>query len=155
MKGEIYTTLLGQLFGNFHGLEMVLRAFLANRDPRQALTKGQDFTALQVGDVVAETPFTDYASLGQLITQFNELVPSDRRIDPALVELRDALAHGRVWSTDGDFPLRLLKFSKPREGFATVTWAATLTEDWLDQQRGRVLDAMVRATGHHPRAGRR
>jgi hypothetical protein len=29
MKGETYTKLLGQLLGNFHGLEMELRIFLA------------------------------------------------------------------------------------------------------------------------------
>lgn len=130
---------------------MALRKFLAVRDPRLALHGEQSFDALVIGDVVGETPFTDYASLGSLIGQFNKLVPDQRRIDPKLVDLRDALAHGRVWSLDGNFPLRLLKFDKPSNGTVRVTWATTLTEEWLHEQRDLVLDAMIRAHGRRPR----
>jgi hypothetical protein len=147
LRGDTYTTLLGQVLGNFHGLEMAIRAFLATRDPRNALDDGQEFKSLVAGDTVAETPFTDYSSLGQLIANFNSLVPSHRRIDPGLVDLRDALAHGRLWSPTGAFPLHLLKFGKPAGGRVKVTLAVTVTEAWLHEQRDRVLEALVRAHG--------
>jgi hypothetical protein len=148
VRPEVYATKLGQIWANFHSLEMTLRTFLALRDPRDALKEGQSFATLAVGDVVAENPTTDYASLGQLIDQFNKAASPQRRIDPTLVDLRDALAHGRVWSPDGSFPLRLLKFSRPhRDGSIRVTWATTMTGDWLDEQRQRVFEALVRAHG--------
>jgi hypothetical protein len=145
MPDEGYATKLGKIWGNFHSLETVLRAILAQRDLREALTADQSFETLAAGDLVRETPLTDYASLGQIIKQFNTVVSADRRIDPTLVELRDALAHGRVWSSNGSFPLRLLKFDRPKDGSVRVTWATTLTDEWLDQQRERVFNALVRA----------
>jgi hypothetical protein len=144
VEGQLYTSMLGQIWGNFHSLEMALRNFLAARDPRDAIQEGQTFDALAVGDVVGETAFTDYASLGKLIAEFNQSVLEKRRIDPALVDLRDALAHGRVWSLTGTFPLRLLKFSKPQDGAVRVTWATTMTEEWLAEQRTRVHQALAR-----------
>jgi len=150
VRGEAHVTKLGQIWGNFHSLEMVLRSYLAFHDPRKALKEGQSFETLAVGDVVGENPTTDFSSLGQLIEQFNKAVSKNRRIDPTLVDLRDALAHGRVWSLDETFPLRLLKFSRPDNGRVTVTWASTMTDDWLNEQRQRVLEALVRAYGGAP-----
>ena len=145
MKPEVYATKLGQIWANFHSLEMALRTFLALRDDRKALKPGQSFATLAVGDEVAENPTTDFASLGQLIERFNKVAPVERKIDPSLVDLRDALAPGRVWSVDGSFTLRLLKFDRPQQGISRVTWASTLTDQWLEDQRQRVFDALVRA----------
>jgi hypothetical protein len=64
MTGGTYTRLLGQIIGNFHRLEMALRAFLARRDEREAITEGQEFHTLREGDVLNETPLTDYACSG-------------------------------------------------------------------------------------------
>ena len=151
MRASVYTEKLGQLWANFHSLEMLLRSFLALRDPREALEAGQSFDSLAVGDIVRENPTTDYSSLGQLIARFNKVVPESRRVDPSLVELRDALAHGRVWSNDETFPLRLLKFGRPTaDGKIEVTWASTMTEQWLDEQRQRVFEAMCRVYGKAP-----
>ena len=145
MSPEMYVKKLGQIWANFYSLEMSLRTFLALRDDREALKEGQSFNTLVVGDQVGENPTTDYGSLGQLIDRFNEVAPEKRRIDRSLVDLRDALAHGRVWSVDGSFPLRLLKFDRPQKGLVRVTWASSLTEEWLDEQRQRLFDALVRA----------
>ena len=129
---------------------MTLRTFLVLGDERLAIKPGQSFATLAVGDEVLENPTTDYATLGQLIDRFNKVVPEARRIDPSLVDLRDALAHGSVWSTNGLFPLRLLKFDRPQKGTVEVTWVSTSTEEWLDEQRQRVFDALARAHGGAP-----
>jgi hypothetical protein len=53
-----------------------------------------------------------------------------------IVDLRDAIAHGRVWH-DGA-ATRLLKFSRPTKNngafTATVTFCETLTPEWFRRQ---------------------
>jgi hypothetical protein len=60
------------------------------------------------------------------------------------VALRDALAHGRVWTLDCRFPVKLVKFRKSRPGWVTVEWAEDMTVDWFKKQM-RVVGAAVAA----------
>ena len=64
------------------------------------------------------------------------------RIDGALVEIRDALAHGRVSAAIPDDNLRLLKFSTPARGRVRVTFNETLSSAWFTAQKRRVIEAI-------------
>ena len=95
---------LGKLVNNSQSFELFLRVFLAGlagsvkimREGSHADMPRVDIP--RVGDVVPETALTNYDSLGQLIDKYNDAVEVHRRIDRELVEIRDALAHGRVVS---------------------------------------------------------
>jgi hypothetical protein len=52
-----------------------------------------------VGDQIAEDAFTNWDITGKLVEKYNNRIgPVDRSlcIDDSVIELRDALAHGRV-----------------------------------------------------------
>jgi hypothetical protein len=55
----------------------------------------------------------------------------------SLVDLRDALAHGRVWLPDLNTPPLLLKFEKPTNGSTTVTFKQFISSEWLEPQLKR------------------
>jgi hypothetical protein len=59
-------------------------------------------------------------------------------VDRSLVDLRDALAHGRVSAAAPNDDLQLLKFERPVNGRTRVVFSERLTEQWLRQQVGRV-----------------
>jgi hypothetical protein len=123
---------LGGLLGNFHSLEFVLRVFL-NRLPGarpMGVPPGTDIYLSPVGTELPENDMTSYDSLGQLFAKFNaEMVKRGKaQLDMRLVELRDALAHGRVSAAMPDDTLRLIKFDKPRNGRVRVTFNELMTE---------------------------
>jgi hypothetical protein len=68
-------------------------------------------------------------------------------VDPGVVELRDAIAHGRVSAAIEDDDLLLLKFAKPSENRTTVTFAQRLTSAWLREQIGRVAAELRKVVG--------
>jgi len=144
MSDDPYVMKLGKILGNLHSLEALLRVFLANLDERDALAPGQTFDNLKVGDSVAESPFTNWDTLGALIRKYNAIVQDSHRVDGSLVDLRDALAHGRFWSGSNSFPLQLLRFSRPEKGRTTVTWSQTIDDEWLDLQIRRVFEAVTK-----------
>jgi len=127
-----YAERLGKLMSNIHSLEFALRAFLLKFN--EGTEPKVDLDKLQVGDTVPANSFTSYASLGKLVDKFNGIVSTkcpSRRIDCAVVDLRDMLAHGRVAARQPGSPLELLKFGKEKEGRVIVTHKETLDSDWL------------------------
>ena len=72
---------------------------------------------------VQETHLTNYDSLEQLIDKYNNVVnPANSLflLDRTVVEIRDALAHGRVMSRTSNPPLRIFKFNRPNRGNVDV-----------------------------------
>jgi hypothetical protein len=103
---------LGELQAKFMSLEYALRSFLF-RDA--GLPFMRDLDSISVGDLIDENPFTNRDSLGPLIDKYNAVVrPKDPSlvIDRSVVDLRDALAHGRIYRKSVKSQPRLLKFSK-------------------------------------------
>jgi|SRR6185369_4840576 len=84
---------------------------------------------------------TSYDTLCQLVTKFNDEMK--RRgappLDTSVVELRDALAHGRVSAAPPEENLRLLKFSKPVKGKVQVTFNEVMTEQWFKHRKSHVF----------------
>jgi len=151
-KLEKHSLLLGKLVGNFQSLEFALRAFLINDDinKKGPLPKSEtDMHNMIIGDVVSENAFTNYDSLSQLINKYNchpKIKTAGLSIDETLVDIRDAIAHGRVSSEKPLSNLALLKFDRPKNGKVEVVFNAKMTEEWFKEQIKRAYEAVIRAS---------
>lgn len=147
MTPENYRERLGGLVGNFHALEFVLRCYFQALPTARpiGISYGTDIYSFPVGAEVPENELTSYDSLGSLIQRFNGDMQSRgaATIDPTLVRLRDAIAHGRVSTKTKDGTLRLLKFGKPKEGKITIEFNEKMTEEWFKVQIPRVFSAVA------------
>lgn len=136
---------LGKLVGNLQSLEALLRVYLLNIAHKQTppMSVGPSYWSLSVGDVVAEDAFTNFDSLGALIGKFNSDVQSrdvTLRVDPAVIPLRDLLAHGRL-AADSPDPsrLKIVKFDKPDGGNVKVVASALMDEAWFKAKNDLVI----------------
>ena len=92
---------------------------------------------LQVGQYVPENYMTNYDTLGKLIDKYNTYVrtrDTTLQLDTKVADLRDALAHGRVFEPTASPPFRLLKFDKPTNGQVHVTFSASMDAQWFQRQ---------------------
>ncbi len=149
MDLEEYPVLLGRVLSNLHSLEFLLRAFLYAKaaPPHTPFPKGISLDTAKAGDNMPVNAMTDYDSLSHLIARYNAIVSpsrSDLAIDPTVVDLRDALAHGRVSAPNPGDSLLLVKLARPHAGAATVTYSQPLTSAWLKQQTTRIHDEMMK-----------
>ncbi len=146
MDAHEHVLRLGKLLGNLQSLELSLRGELARRPGAAQVhaEPGVDVLALPLGAEVPESNITDYASLRQLLDLFNTEARARGApvVDLHVVELRDALAHGRVYSKTQAYPLTLVKFDKPKGGRARVMYRALMDEGWFGQQMKMLVDAM-------------
>jgi hypothetical protein len=104
---------------------------------------------LRVSDVVPVNAWTQFAGLGHLIGRYNQTVVDKRpevMLDPSLVDIRDALIHGRQLTGETDAPLLLLKFSKPELGMVTVELSERLTEEKMREWNQMILKGMISVT---------
>ena len=138
---------LGGLVGNLQSLEFALRIFL-NRQPDArpiGMPYGTDIYYTPVGSTLPENDLTSYDSLGELIAKFNSVANAKgtKTIDANIVELRDALAHGRVSSALANEHMRLLKFDRPKGGAVRVVFNQEMNSDWFKGQKTRVYEAIM------------
>jgi hypothetical protein len=88
--------------GNLLSLEFLLRVFLQSLPTARpiGIPYGTDLYSYPVGTEVPESELTSYDTLGKLIDKYNRQVKARgyEEIDRTLIEIRDALAHGRVSS---------------------------------------------------------
>lgn len=140
-----YTMALGKVIVNLQSLEITLRLFLQCQAARANPEIGQVKVApLKIGQQVPIDHFSSYDSLSELIQKFNESIqPADTNslIDKQIVELRDALAHGRIWGSNPYPPFHIVKFAKPkgRDTSVAVTFSETISIEWLATQTLRIL----------------
>ena len=134
-KAELVALRLGKLFGNLLSLEMAARLAIATLDKKHPLSVGPQLPQLTTGERVKVTPLTNGSSLMAILKQYNRAVPDDCQVSSKqIVDLRDALAHGRMFGSGQDSEhFRLLKFAKrpDAQGRVLVTLAIDVTEDWL------------------------
>jgi hypothetical protein len=146
MTPDDHALQLGRLVGNFQSLEFALRAFLQDLPTAKPFgaPHGTDIYTSPVDTELPENEFTSYDSLAQLMRKFNfEMQKRGRsRLDETLVEIRDALAHGRVSASRPNKTLRLLKFSRPQNGRVRITFNETMSPGWFRVQNDRVLLAI-------------
>lgn len=123
---------LGKIVSNLQSIEFALRMFLLAANGESSSTKYFD---LKINDEIGEDSFTNYDTLDQLIKKYNEhvtVVDKALCISVKVVALRNALAHGRVFSTNPspNHPYQLFKFTKPANGKVKVTHSEEMNSDW-------------------------
>ncbi len=134
---------IGCLVTNLQSLEFVLRLMLesVDRDIGEA-SMSVTLPFLSPNDHVPEAPMTDYDSLRALVEKANRVLKSrdiPHRVDPRVVELRDALAHGRVLCLRPDPPFSVVKFGKPHGGRVRVVARYDMTEEWFKEEIERTF----------------
>ena len=118
---------LGDLQAKFLSLEYHLRTFLFHHS---GLPFMQDFDSIVAGDFIEENPFTNWDTLGALIDKYNQAVLRKNAslvIDRGVVDIRDALAHGRFYRRSVKSQPRLLKFSRPDKATGKVRAETVVT----------------------------
>ncbi len=123
---------LGKLIAMLHNLEFALRGFLCKRnlDKEPAV----DLKSVHEGDWIEINSFTNYDTLCELIGKFNRAVEDSNPnlvIDTSVVNLRDALAHGRIAGEAPSCPLTLLKFGRPKKEKLQVLAEAVMNLAWF------------------------
>jgi hypothetical protein len=137
-----HATMMGRLLVSFQCLEYALRAFLyeCSDPPHEPLARGTDLNSMTFGDVVGENAITRWDSLTHLIKRYNRAISDGQlAIDPSLVDLRDALAHGRMAASLSEGNFALLKFTRPYAGRVEVGFREELSREWMENQIKRVL----------------
>ena len=146
---------LGKIVAHFQSLEFAIRFFLLDAEARDRRDRGDpplqtvSYNKLKAGDWVEEDAVTNFDTLGELIEKYNKRISSVDQslcLDPGIVELRDALAHGRVARSGQSKHMRLLKFDRPRKAptdrskkQCCVTFAVEMTPTWFERQIGGTL----------------
>ena len=128
-----------------------MRAFLYNEGNGWQNDQNQPpfIENINEGCLVCENAFTNYDTLGTLIRRYNGIIENhdqSLRVDEELVNLRDALAHGRIASKtpSPDEPQKLVKYDRPQNGQVHVTHCLTMTEEWLKHKVKLVYDNLQR-----------
>jgi hypothetical protein len=107
-----------------------------------------------IGTVFEKDEFTNYDSLGKLVDKFNEKMKCQgmSELDNSLIDLRDAFAHGRVFTLEGEDFMRLVKFGKPDKSGARVCleFNEVMSEEWLASCIKRVCEAMFYVCSQMP-----
>lgn len=135
-------TMMGKLLMSFQCLEHALRAYLYGRrdPPHEPLDPGTDLNTMTFGAVLPENAITRWDSLTHLIRRYNRAIGDGQlAVDPGLVELRDALAHGRLAASSSLWNFALIKFTRPYAGRVEVGFLEELSKEWMENQIRRVL----------------
>jgi hypothetical protein len=149
MEHRTHAEHLGGLLGNLQTLEFSIRLCLSQQPGSPARNLyADDFRNAPVGTLISESGMSSYASLGQLIKEFNEnFGQTGATVDPALVNLRDVLAHGRVFAGPDETHYRIVKFDRPVNGSARLAYNQVMTEAWFIEGKRRVREAILTVMG--------
>ena len=150
MDANEHCRLIGGIVTNFQALELHLRYFLLRAN-------GQPLAWPKPGEQqVANNYLTNRKPLNVLLDEYNDGLRKGEEqfsVDREIVDVRDAIAHGRLVTPDV-FPATLLKFSKARGGHVRVDFSKLLTREWLvatsnkiDKEREKVLN-LFKARGY-------
>lgn len=146
MTPSEHSSYLGKLVHNFQALETWLRYALLELERSEHSHAQIDFANIAEGATLSLSELTDYADLATLIRRFNRHMEAKntKTLNLALVGIRDAIAHGRILGTENGFPLRLIKFSKPRSGNVTLVVNEVMDDEWFQLQLLRTKRAIDR-----------
>ena len=124
---------LGKLLGMLQSIEMGSRMAIVKLDKRAADQVQSQLPQLKAGDMVEINALTNSDDLRQTLEKYNKRASLDCRIEiEPIVNLRDAIAHGRAFGFGSVKPLRLLKFSrKTKSGKILIELALDMTDEWF------------------------
>lgn len=142
---EIFPNCLGRLMSNLIQLEFAIRVALHCQEPDGERLSTEVLRFARPGDELPENFLTDWRSLGGLIEEYNEREThrGAKLISDEIVDLRDALAHGRMSASTLTSEYRLIRFAKPdsKRRIVKIESVAVLTLEWFEQQICRTADA--------------
>ena len=133
VRFELHALNLGKLVGNLLSLEMGARMAIVKLEERAAKQVQAQLPQVKVGDLVEVNAFTNSDDLKKTLEKYNKRAPVNCRIDIAqIVNMRDALGHGRAFGFGEMKHMRLLKFSrKSKNGKVSVELAQDMTDVWF------------------------
>lgn len=141
---------LGKLVGNLLSIEMGARLAIVKNDEKLALQVLTQLPQVEEGDQVEWNAFTNSDDLRKTLEKYNKRVPNSHKIDvKPIVDLRDAIAHGRTFGFGDIRHLRLLKFGrKSIAGKVTVELARDMKDSWFSENIEILNNAIekIRAT---------
>jgi hypothetical protein len=154
MEQDQHPLNVGKLVVNLQSLEFALRAFLyeITKRTRQNASSYEELKLdkLKEGDIVEGNAFTNYDDLRTLIIKYNnnpKISSAGFTINETIVDIRDAIAHGRVFGITPKPPMTLLKFSKPfgepPNKQVEVKFSVLLTREWFNEQLPKVQSAAL------------
>lgn len=144
-----YAENLGRLVNNMQELEMLLRATLFQDEITRGISKQTDKTLVQ-GEIIPENAYTNWDTLGVLIQKYNKLtISAGLTIDETLVDIRDAIAHGRVFAYTPSGINQLVRFHKPENNLVKVKFSVSMTDEWFGKTIGSFYDAIRRVDAVH------
>ena len=135
-----YAMGLGKILINLQSLEYCIRYFLLSLE-KNIPPFSINPRSFKKGDRQPLNSFTNIDTLSPLIDKFNRRVKNrypKYRLDKTLVDLRDAIVHGRISSSQPGLPVWLLNFKKDQHGIY-VAVAEEITRGWLDHQLHRLF----------------
>lgn len=136
----------GKLMGNILSLEFLLRMVLINtdNDPQKQFPEWDRLYELEKGETITLNSFTSDKYFSDVVKNYNSNIRIKEEgltIDDALIDIRNALAHGLISGADPSPPFNLLHFTK-RGGEIKVNLNALMTIDWFNEQIRQVRAAM-------------
>lgn len=142
-----YAKGIGSILSNFQSLEFAIRVFLLEAEQSAGHDASFSPVGLHLDNHAPINAFTNHDTLAPLIYKYNRRVKTSHptlHVDPGLVDLRNAIAHGRVSALQPGFPLLLLNFGPHRNGRVRVTQAEEINKDWLNNQTHRVFSELMK-----------
>lgn len=154
MESDDHIKNLGKLIASLQSFELLIRVHLSSRPNNVNSQNKDDIYTLPVGAKVIESDITNFKNLCELIKEFNKEAEFEKRdeIDLQIIRVRDALAHGRVFTREKKFPLRLIKFSKPRSGNVHIDYSEEMSEMWFKNQIrlvNKAIKIVLNVTNHN------
>lgn len=131
---ENHALKLGEIVGNLQTIEMAARLAIVKLDEYSASSVSTQLPQVQEGEQVEWNAFTNSNDLRQTLEKYNKHAPLECRVDVnSIVNLRDALAHGRTFGFGGMKNLRLLKFQRKQDnGKVVVELAQDMNDEWFN-----------------------
>jgi hypothetical protein len=158
MRVKIHTRYTGYFVMNLQAIETAIRAFLECRDERALNFPKPGETE------VDETWLTKFFYFGPLVKEYNNSLNTafEREhcaLDDRIVDLRNAFAHGRLFTDFERFPARLWKFgTRNSNGRIPIEFSELLTPEWLLKNHNfvaREYDKVLRCFKHRKYKGLR
>ncbi len=147
-KSAYHRWALGTLIVNYQSLEFILRAFLHGLPGAKGigLPYGTDIYSCPVGTELVVNDMTDYSQLSKLINRFNAAAASlglQEQVPTDIIDVRHALAHGKVSAPADSDEMRVIKFDEPANGKVKVVYNETMNEEWFKKHTRQVYDAIM------------
>ena len=136
-----YNKSIGAVVMNLQALKSAIRYFFFRKNEEK-----NPFPKAKKGEIVPSSSLVTHQQLRKWIRIYNSCLSSEEVtkyfISEDILEVRDALAHGRLVTPDPpELPYTLWNFGEPSNGQVEVRYCEVLTAEWLEQTKMAIYDA--------------